>query len=210
VSRSTLRRIRRITKAAGPVLAELDRRRRNWEDSLRTLAQEHLLRVILVFRYGEPRIDEPLARAYQRALAEINEQEQSCVTGVRRILEQEAPAGDIKSKISTLIRQLPDWLCELCCVDLSIGVLGLEALTISQDIGKLRATKADSDAWPMLPEGMLEPRPDYGEREMSLEEAMSFHTIYKKPKEEWTRHEHRFVEEIRARGRKFSMPDKQD
>jgi hypothetical protein len=56
-----LRRIRRLrADAAG------DRRRRDWDDSLPFVAEDHLLRVIIVFRYGEPRIDEPLALAYRR------------------------------------------------------------------------------------------------------------------------------------------------
>jgi hypothetical protein len=52
----------------------------------------------------------------------------------------------------------------------------------------------------MLPQGMLKPRPDYGDEDyrmieqMSAEEAMSFITIYEKPEEQWTRRERRFMD----------------
>jgi hypothetical protein len=42
-------------------------------ESLPSVAEEHLLRVILVWRAREPRIDEPLALAYRRALSKMND-----------------------------------------------------------------------------------------------------------------------------------------
>jgi hypothetical protein len=64
MSRS-VRTIRRLRAA----VAKLDRNERDLHVQLPQLAEDHLLRVITVFRYGEPRIDEPLALAYPRGLA---------------------------------------------------------------------------------------------------------------------------------------------
>ena len=55
MSRSTLRRIRRLRAASAPVIAELHRRESKWEESLPSLAHDHLLSVIALFQYGEPR-----------------------------------------------------------------------------------------------------------------------------------------------------------
>ena len=105
-----LRRIRRLRAYAAPLIAECDRRENNWKKSLPPLAEEHLLRVILVFRYGEPRIDEPLALAYRRALSKLRGDEAASIKHLRGMLEKEPPAGDIKLKISTWVGQMPDWL----------------------------------------------------------------------------------------------------
>src|SRR5262245_5255019 len=73
MSLAKLRQIRRLKARAAPVIAEHDRRAKEWMESFPSIAEEHLLRVILVFRYGEPRIDEPLALAYRRALSKVND-----------------------------------------------------------------------------------------------------------------------------------------
>jgi len=52
MSRSTLRRIRRLRAASAPVI---HRRENKWEESLPSLAHDHLLSVIALFQYGEPR-----------------------------------------------------------------------------------------------------------------------------------------------------------
>jgi hypothetical protein len=221
-----LRQIRRLKAYAAPLIAERNRRKKEWEDSLPPLAEDHLLRVILVFRYGEPRIDEPLALAYRRALSKLKSDrtellknsgtfviykgdedgELSLLNDLRRILEREPPAAeDLKSKISTWVRQMPDWLRYLCLADLSMRLLGLEPPPLSHDMLKLKCAKSDNDAWPSLPEGILVPRPDYGDQfryieKMSPEELIVYYTISKKAEQEWTRREHRFMAKMLARG----------
>lgn len=218
MSRATLRRIRRLSKKAAPLIAELDRRQKAYEKSLPSQAENHLLSVIWVFRYGEPRIDEPLALAYDRAMskAKVNtvglvrfvpdeDDEDTSLDRMREILEKEPPGGDIRSKISICIRQVPYWLRRLCSTNLSMRLLGLEILPIPEDF-KLELSKSDRDAWPSLPQGILEPRRHYGTElrfieQMSAVELTSFIEIQKKPQDEWTRQELRFIREIRARGR---------
>jgi hypothetical protein len=213
MSRSTLRRIRRLRDAAKPVIAELDRRKKAFANSIPTQAEEHLLRVIIVFRYGEPRIDEPLALACERALSKLDRDEALSIEHWRRILEEEPPAGDIKVKISTWVGQMPDWLRYLCRTDLSMAVLGLEDPPLSQDLLKLQHTKSDGNAWPFLPQEILEPCRDDDEQsrfvdKMSPEEQRSFLRIVEKPEDEWTRQEHRFIREMFARERSMQVTDK--
>ena len=213
MSRSTLRRIRRLRDAAKPVIAELDRREKAFLDALPTPAEEHLLRVIIVFRYGEPRIEEPLALACERALSKLDRDEALSIGHFRRILENAPPAGDIKVKISTCVGQMPDWLRYLCDVDLSMRKLGLEAPPLSQDVLNLQHTKSDRNAWPFLPQEILEPRRDYGAQsrfidQMSPEEQITFLKIFRKPEHEWTRQECRFMREMFAREQSIQLTDK--
>jgi hypothetical protein len=121
---------------------------------------------------------------------------------LRQILEKELPADGLRSNISELVRQMPDWLRHLCDTNRSLTRLGLEVLPLSNDVLKLRHKKSDRYAWPRLPREMLGPRS--GEQypflnEMSPEELMAYAEIIEKPEEERTRLEHRFVEVMFAR-----------
>jgi hypothetical protein len=225
MSLAKLRQIRRLKARAAPVIAERDRRIKERTESLPSVAEEHLLRVILVFRYGEPQIDEPLSLAYCRALSKMNDPSKivtplSVIKGkgnsssypidsmalndFRTILEREPPDEDIQQKISTWVKQMPDWLRHLCDTGVSMKVLKLESPPPGQDKRKFYRTKSDRRAWPMLPQGMLKPHTYYDEddrfiKQMSPEEAMAFIRIYEKPEEEWTRRERRFIDEMFAR-----------
>jgi hypothetical protein len=221
MSGSTLRRVRRLKAQAGPIIAELGRRKSEWENSLPSLAEDHLLRIIAVFQYGEPRIDEALAPAYRRALSKLDHErftilgrtdEEFALLRMREILEKEPPVGEIKSKICSRIGKVPDWLRYFCCASISTTLLGMEHRPLPQNVFKLKRAKSDRDAWPYLPQGVLEPRGDQspGDRflhEMSLEELTSYIAIRRKPEHEWTRHEHRFIKEMHARESSTCGPD---
>jgi hypothetical protein len=224
MSRSRLRQVRRLKARAEPLIAERDRRWKKLEKLLPSLAEAHLLRVILVFRLGEPRIDEPLALAYRRALAKLNDpstivaplsvsddegkpshpMDSLALAHFRGILEREPPDRDIKQKISAWVNQMPDWLRHLCDTTFSTGLLKLESPPLSQDMRKFRRTESDQRAWPMLPQGMLQPPSAIDEQIRSFEhisakEALSLLKIYEKPQWDWTRRERRFLDEIFAR-----------
>jgi hypothetical protein len=137
MSGSKLRRIRRLKADYAPIIAEYERRKKEWIKSIPSSAVDHLLRIIAVFQYGDPRIDEPLARANLRALSKLGHVERVALDRIRRILEGEPPAGDIKSKISARVRQMPDWLLDLCDARLSMGVLGIEAPPHSKRVERI-------------------------------------------------------------------------
>jgi hypothetical protein len=171
--------------------------------------------MILVFRYGEPDIEEPLALAYDRALSKLGSTEKMSLIVLRGTLEREPPAGDVKSKISTWVRQVPEWLRYFCLANVSMRLLGLEDPPLSERCSKFRHATSDGSAWPLLPQGLLEPRRDYGEQyrfvdEMSSEDLHSYLEIREKPEHEWTRHEHRFIREIQDREPTRHVVDKRD
>jgi hypothetical protein len=208
MSRSTLRRIRRLRADAEPVIAELGRRTSDLMRSAPILAEDHLLRVIGVFRYGEPRIEEPLARAYGRALSKLRVDEQLLPNHLRGILEREPPAGDIKSKIAAGVRQTPDWLQHLCFTGVSMKLIGFEPTQVAQDLLKLQPTRSDRDCWPWLPQGILVPLRDLGEEvrqrarffdALSVDELYTFLRIWNTPERERTRHERRLLGEMMDR-----------
>ena len=205
MSRSTLRRVRRLKADHAHTIAEYERRKKEWEELRPSLAVDHLLRIIVVFQYGDPRIDEPLALATHRALSKLGclKAERVALWRVRDILEAEPPAGDIKSKISARVRQMPDWLLYLCAAFFSTNALGIEAPPRPKSASELKLSPSDCKAWPFLPQGVLVPR---GKRErsfldeMSVEEHLEHLDILQRPEEKRTRRERRFLDDIYARG----------
>jgi hypothetical protein len=204
VSRSTLRRIRCLRADAEPVIAELERRTSDLMRSAPILAEDHLLKVIGVFRYGEPRIEEPLAHASGRALSKLGVDERSLPNHLRAILEREPPAGDIKSKIAAGVRQTPDWLQHLCFTALSMNFIGFKPTQLTEALDRLQPTRSDRYCWPLLPQGILEPVPDLGEQGrflegMPVDEIFTFLRIWNTPEHERTRHERRLLREMMHR-----------
>jgi len=71
MSRALRQKINRLKADAAPVIAPREQRQRGGNEHLRRLSKQHLLRVIAVHRYGDPKIDEPLERAYARAMLKL-------------------------------------------------------------------------------------------------------------------------------------------
>ena len=204
MSRATLRRAKRLKSDAAPAIAAMARKYRDYENSYNVSARDHLLEIIAVCRYGEPRIDEPLADAYKRAKSKFEFNYYALAVSMRLALEKEPPPGDIKTKISTLIQEAPDWLIYFCQANLSMRELGIKPRKIPKSIQKLVPAKSDRFRWPSLPKGVLKSLPDRGEEHlfldaMSLEELFTFYLTMQTPEEDWTRREHRFVQKMFAR-----------
>src|SRR5947199_7567631 len=159
MGRSNLRSIRRLKADAAPVFVELDRRVSEWKKSLPSLAEDHMLRVVAVFRYGGPRIDEALAHARGRACSKLeiyNCNDSSLSNRMRTILQGEPPNKSIRSKIFACVPKMPDWLRYLCAAHISMRMLGFKLRPLSPDMFRLHPAQADIRAWPSLPKGMLE------------------------------------------------------
>jgi hypothetical protein len=221
-----LQQLKKLKNSVPHFLRERDRLQKHWlQNKAPPLAQDHLIRVILVSQYGEPRIDEPLARACDRAWVKLGSdrrctldipasralitplcgelEDSACHKYLDAVSQSEPPTDDVKLKISTWIRQTPPWLCSFCKTDLSMKWLGLDPPPRPKEEGpKLQPTGSDIDPWPWLPQGILIPTPDYLERlseGISPEEERMYATIHEKPREQWTRREHRFAEKMLLR-----------
>jgi hypothetical protein len=71
MSRALRQKLRRLKAEAAPVIAAREQYERGGDENLRVVAKRHLLRVIAVYRYGDPKIDEPLESAYERAMLKL-------------------------------------------------------------------------------------------------------------------------------------------
>ena len=193
-----------------PVIAELERRKKAREEAMPLLAEDHLLKIIAVFFAGNARVDEPLELAYERALKQIGGRDKLALLKLRWKLEAEPPTGDIRSKISQGLREIPDWLHHLCCTTKSTRILGIDFHLLPGGHYKPTGMKA----WPFLPRGILTPLDrEYRNvarflQEMSLEDVVRYTEILKKPEENWTRHERQFVQEVFDREQSMPVIDR--
>jgi hypothetical protein len=223
-----LRKAYRLADEAAPVLAERARRRPQLAKLIREyarkrtaekapLAQQHLLRVIAVWRYGNPKINEPLKDAYERALSKHRSEsrlekyetlapgsiEREMLRLVTERLKNEHPDGNIDKRFSALIQEMPYWLYVLCDVARSVAELQLPERP--QVEFHFAVTNADKDAWPALPQGVLEPRAPQeqfdlnGKPNMTIEEALEIIRITAKPENRWLRSERKFFREVTRR-----------
>src|SRR6266478_2422792 len=109
---------------------------------------------------------------------------------------------------------MPDWLRRLCVTNRSMTILGLEVLPLSDDVLKLQCKKSDRYAWPHLPQKCLSfgsiTANDIASWSKCPGKSESTSGESGKPEEEWTRLEHRFVEEMFARDPSMHELDKPD
>jgi hypothetical protein len=122
-------------------------------------------------------------------------------------LKSDQPDGNLDTRSSTLVQEMPYWLYFLCDVAKSVALLQLPERPEVEF--HFVVTNADKRAWPELPQGVLEPRaPEQKsdlnllseEIDMTLEEAMEIRRIREKPEKRWLRSERKFFWEVAWRG----------
>ena len=212
MGRATLRRIRRLTEDAAPAIAGIARRRKYFKSKRYLFVQGHLLALLAIARYGEPRIDEPLNYAYERALAARPK-----ATGNRAPTSAYWPLAEdmrlalaketqhSKYIVELVEQEVPDWLLYYCQAGISFRICNY--VPLSPPFTKSRELvppRGDRFIWPSLPMRKLERCPDGGEDylfpdEMRIEELLSFCQIMAKPEQKWTRREHQFMRQLFAR-----------
>jgi len=210
MSRVTLRRIRRLKAEAAPAIAELARHHQNFKTRKVSWAASHLMAIVAIFRYGEPRIDEALNHAYERALKAL-----PGATGNRShtrayaafaydmLLALEKEQCGTCGKLVELVGEVPDWLRYYCQAGVSLRMLGYPAAPFRESMHQLVPPPGDAFIWPSLPMNKLKRCPDGGEGfsfldQLSFKDLVLFFDIMKKPDDERTRSEHKFVREIFA------------
>ena len=207
MTRITNRRLSRLEKLVASVVAE--RKRREPEEVAWRLqaARNHATRLVTLILHGDPRIDEPLAIAWQRALTKL---------GLDRIDQVLLPyrLGDIvaalpgdteNAKLARIFCSAPSWLLDFCMASLDCFVLGIELPKSSEPAPEYgRDGLRDSiDSWPDLPTGTIGagrsiPKPN-PMRALSFEETNDLIGLFKSGEENWSRRDRRRHGEIVAK-----------
>jgi hypothetical protein len=210
MSRANRRRLSRLEKLAEPVIVERKRRKAEIAQKLCQAAWEHATRLAVVILHGEPKIDEPLALAWSRALAHLelaDTDEEMLRISLRLHILKTQPGRSEHAKLAHVLASAPQWLLIFCAGYFDAEVLGFDLPKHPEPPPKPGADALkDMQAWPLLPTGTLgaggpicEDEPDQVRALVSSEEFMDLNRLIWKDPENWSRHDRRRRREIIAK-----------
>jgi len=203
------RRVSCLEKRAASVVAERKRREPEemaeemaWRDKA---ALDHATKLVTLILHGEPRMDEPLAIAWERALNHLG------LGGMRQILLPyhllvvlaALPGDTANAKIARVFSSAPSWLLDFCFAWVDCMVLGIELSKSSEprpQYGRDGLREAN-DAWPDLPKGTIGAGPPIPKPNLTLcaEERADLIRLLKTGEENWSRRDRHRHSEIMAK-----------
>jgi hypothetical protein len=206
VTRITNRRLSRLEKLVASVVAE--RKRREPEEVAWQLqsARNHATKLVTLILHGDPRIDEPLAIAWQRALTKLGLVDIHQVLLPYRLGDVVAalPGDTENAKFAHVLCSAPRWLLHFCMASLDCFVLGIELPKSSEPAPECgRDGLRDMKSWPDLPTGTIGagrpiPKPN-PMRALSPEERIDLIGLLKSGEENWSRRDRHRYREIMAK-----------
>jgi len=200
----TRRRLSRLEKLAASAVAERKRREPEKAERRRQAALYHATKLAMLILHGDPHIDEPLAIAWERALAHLGlsgTPEELLYSRLRAALA--ALPGDTEiAKIASVLSSAPSWLLHFCMAWYDSFVLGIELPKSSDpepEYGRDGLREAHK-SWPDLPSGTIGAGPPMPKsnpmRTLSPEEAVDLARLLKKEEENWSRRDRLRYNEI--------------
>jgi hypothetical protein len=213
----TNRRLCRVEKQAEPIIAERQRKEAADAARLRKAARDHATKVVTLILHGDPRIDEPLAVAWRRALANLGFTDippAEIPIRLRARVLADLPCETENTKFTHVLSTAPQWLLAFCMCVIDAHYLGIG---LPHEPGPTPEPGMDGvrdslDSWPDLPTGMLEaggpipeldlspldalPNPFDG---LSPEEAIDLCRLLENGKENWSRRNRNRHREIIAK-----------
>jgi hypothetical protein len=169
-------RISRIEELIASKLKAQQERKIQWAKSLPIHAQRHATAVAAIVLAGEPKIDEPLIRAWARTLRHYEiaidlttESEQ--VTAAQLLFPNIIGKQPSSSRFAEIFSKAPAWLLQFTRTVLDAWIIrfSLPEMKLSPNWGT--AGFADAEHWPLLPKGVLsagESIPHHDARHLSL------------------------------------------
>lgn len=135
-----------------------------------TYARRHAAAVAAIVLSGRPRIDEPLERAWARALQhygiDVNTNQ---IAAARRLLPIINGDGDESARFTEIFRTTPVWLLQFTGMALDARLLRFDLPDVSDTLGWGSTGCEDAQRWPLLPAGTImagEPIPDLDARRL--------------------------------------------
>jgi hypothetical protein len=169
-------RISRIEEAIAAKKKAHQERRKRWAEALPIHAQRHAVAVAAIVLAGEPKIDEPLIRAWARTLRHYEiaidpttEAEQ--VTTAQRLFPIIVGKQASSSRFAEIFSKAPAWLLQFTRTVLDAWIIRFRLPEMKPNPNWGSAGFADAERWPLLPKGVLsagEPIPHHDARHMSL------------------------------------------
>jgi hypothetical protein len=151
-SRLKAKRLQERLSAARKEHAERERQ------SLREMpryARLHAIAVAAIVLAGQPRIDEPLCRAWDRALRHYEIDDKDLAAASKRLLSKIIGDGNETAMFAEIFRKAPAWLLQFTALALDARFL---KFGLAEVPGKFKwggAGYDDARRWPSLPQGTI-------------------------------------------------------
>jgi hypothetical protein len=204
---TTRRRLSRLEKRVASVVAERKRGEPELMARLRQAALYHATKLVTLILHGDPQIDEPLAIAWERALAHLglSSTPQDLLYYRLRAALADQPGDTEIAKFAHIFPSAPSWLLLFCDAWRDCSLLGIELPKSSEPepkFGRDGLREAD-DAWPDLPKGTIgagRPIPKSNPwLALSYEEGRDLIRLRKIGEENWLRRDRHRYGEIMAK-----------
>jgi hypothetical protein len=194
---------RRLSRLEQLAIAE-ERRREAW---CHQAARDHATRLVTLILHGDPRLEEPLANAWSRALDHLNVKhihDAHLPEHLRAVVIAALPGDDENAKLARVLSSAPSWLRHFCMAWLDAFVLGIELPKISEPLPQYGWDGFhDRKSWPDIPSGTIaagRPIPKTNPFDiLSVEESIDLVSILKMDEKTWSRRDRRRHEEIMAK-----------
>ena len=128
-----------------------------------TYARRHATAVAAIVLSGQPRIDEPLNRAWARALQHYGIDNNDQIAAARQLYPTIRGGKSESARFSEIFRMVPIWLLQFTAMAMDARFLRFELPDISKTLKWGSAGLDDARRWPFLPTGTImagDPIPD--------------------------------------------------
>jgi len=170
MDRRSRHRIGKCEELLSAALKERDKKLKQFLQVLPTYARCHATAVAAIVLSGRPRIDEPLKRAWARALQhygiEVNTDQTAAAQRLLPIIKGD---GNESARFTEILRTTPVWLLQFTGMAMDARLLKFDLPNISDTLGWGSAGYEDARRWPLLPAGTImagDPIPDLDARRL--------------------------------------------
>jgi hypothetical protein len=170
-------RLSNIDKLVSSALKEREEREYQFIKKLPYQARPHATAVAAIVLSGQPKLDEPLINAWERALqcyainvgwpGEMEHQVQAAQQLLPRIIGDE----EVSARFTEIFRTAPVWLLQFTLISIDASLLKFRLPDISRRLRWGSTGYRDARRWPLLPTGMMtagDPIPDNDPRRLWL------------------------------------------
>jgi hypothetical protein len=195
-------RIRNIERLVSAAQQERHDRLEQSAEVLRNQARHHAIAVAAIVLSGQPRIDEPLTRAWARALRHYGIDLQDYIANPERLSPLIMQRELASARFTKIFKTAPIWLLQFTAVAMDARFLKFDLPDIVNTLQWGRGGFEDARRWPLLPLGTMragDPIPDLDERRlwialacmMTLGDLSQFEYEFPRVKEEIRSHRDR-------------------
>ena len=155
MDRRSRHRIGKFEELLSAALKERDERLKKFLQAGPIHARRHATAVAAIVLSGHPRIDEPLNRAWARALQHYGIDTKNEIQAAQRLFPIIKRGENASARFTEIFRMAPVWLLQLTGMALDARVLKFGLPDISDTLKWGSAGLEDARRWPLLPVGTI-------------------------------------------------------